>query len=653
MLDPKSESEFGVDYTRRYTTVLDVGDQPTDAIVPACLLNEIPGEGSVVTTDDGGKPWYDPGNAGDTVSIAVTFNHPLITPLGLAPYIPLQARRSAVNEAFRVARATDALLSANPIGPRRNRPPVAIAKFFGEPENVTEKTYTFTTQQELYDIRFDGTSSYDRDGTIAKYEWYVDGVLYRSGAAEGMPTLQLTPGTHLIALIVTDNEGAVSREDTLRVTVSGPATNTPTNTPRPTATATPTTPPFSCDLITAGQLSFFGNRVFVQFQNDNVFDTVLTRVDLHWRRAAGYPNLAVVGMALDGIIHWSGNDENPGTDTNADVPTPSEVFLNADRTVYAQSTMTWEGVFGNPSNINLATVMTIYDFANTVFYFDNPTNGQPDPCPVPLVLPTPTPSPTFSANQPTNTATWTPDCASSQVSVRFLRWDTFGVMVLEVVNRRNTTAIMTDFSINWIQRSPGIMVLERVTVGGSGPADTVTPTTVVWDSGSASQDANPPTVGGSTSVTNGIREGNWRTNYTFPPNSVTPMYVDFGGTTTTLPTSFGVAPSDFNGTWFQIGCGANGGDGNGNGNGNGDSGRINLFNQNTPVPTNTPGPTVPPPPTFTPSRTWTPGPPTNTPRPSTPTSTPRASNTPIPPPPPTLPPSATPREQCGPDGECM
>ncbi len=51
------------------------------------------------------RPWLDAGGPGDTVYIVVTFNHPLITPLGLAAFLPLQARRVAVNEAFRSPRA--------------------------------------------------------------------------------------------------------------------------------------------------------------------------------------------------------------------------------------------------------------------------------------------------------------------------------------------------------------------------------------------------------------------------------------------------------------------------------------------------------------------------------------------------------------------
>ncbi len=660
MQNEESTEFFNGGGGRRYISLRDVNearDLNTSPLVPAperapiCVLNEVPPPTSDSTVNTG-KPWYDPGNAGDTVTVIVTFNHPLITPLGLAPYIPLQARRSAVNESFRVANATDALLGASPTGPRRNRPPRADVRgvdpsnaLMAENAPVTRLTDAAGT---MLFITLDGrqgvTNTNDPDGQIVRYLWTIGGVTYADGdaATAGRPSLQLGPGTYTVVLTVYDNDGATD-EDEIIVTINTPATFTPvppTNTPLPSTTPLP---PFSCSLITASDITFFANRVFVQFHNANVQDVVLTRADMHWRLNGSYPDMYVSAFAMDGIIHWQGQDRNPSTDTNADVPSPSDIFLNAERTLYADSTITWEAVFANgPNPLNAG--MTIYDFAGSVFYFSNPTGQQPNPCPVPLFMPTPTPSPTFSANQPTNTVTWTPDCASSQVSVSFVRWDTFGVVVLQVANRRNTTAIMTDFGISWVQRAPGVMTLERVTVGGAGPADSVTPTVQVWNSGSASQDASPPTIGGTTAASATGREGNWLTNYTFPPNSVTPLYIDFGGTTTTLPSGFGAVPSDFNGTWFQIGCNTGGGGSGGGGGGNND-GRINLFNEATPVPTNTRGPTQPPPPTFTPSRTFTPGPPTRTPTPRPPTNTPSASNTPLPSPTNTLPPTSTPRVQ--------
>jgi len=54
-----------------------------------------------------GKNQYDAGGPGDAVEIVVFFNHPLITPLGLADYIQLQARRVMINESFRSTRVVN------------------------------------------------------------------------------------------------------------------------------------------------------------------------------------------------------------------------------------------------------------------------------------------------------------------------------------------------------------------------------------------------------------------------------------------------------------------------------------------------------------------------------------------------------------------
>jgi hypothetical protein len=43
----------------------------------------------------------DPGGPGEAVTIVVTFNHPLITPLGLTEYVRLRATRTMINESFR------------------------------------------------------------------------------------------------------------------------------------------------------------------------------------------------------------------------------------------------------------------------------------------------------------------------------------------------------------------------------------------------------------------------------------------------------------------------------------------------------------------------------------------------------------------------
>ncbi len=633
----RNSSRSNPDAPRRYISVADANDVPAGGVdnrAPVCVMNEIPASSVVGATRNGGKPWLDPGGPGDSVFIVVSFNHPLITPLGLSPYLPLQARRTAVNEAFRVVGLDVAIPPSGITGERPNQAPIADA---GPNQTLLLTALTDPDGDGLVEVQLDGSASRDPDGEIVLYRWVrMDtGAVLCEGARAlcEKPRVLLPAGDFTLRLTVVDDDTAEDFDD-MTVSISMPdptATNTATVTPTLTSTAPP---PFSCDLITVGDISFYNNRVYIQIDNQNVFDSVLTNVALNWRKVPAFANMYLSGMFLNGIAHWAGVDRDPPTRTNADPSTPPGVFQAADRSIYALTTMTWEGVFANGPGL-LTDFMTQYDFEGSEFRFHNPTGPE---CVITLILPTPTPSPTVDVSRPTNTPTWTPDCASSEIQVRFVEFRTFGVVVLEVENRRNAVAPMTDFQFNWIQRAPGIMTLEALYVGGSGPADTVTPTVKVWQSGSTTQDANPPTTGGSTSVTQGQREGTWLTDYTFPPNSLTRMYVDFGGTAMTIQSQFNVQKSDFNGSWFQIGCGSSGSSGGGGSGGSGgggggsSSGRINLFNEATPAPTNTPGPTNTPRPTDTPGPTSTPAPPTNTPLPPTITNTPKPSNTPAPPP---------------------
>lgn len=98
----------------RFATQITGGGLAPAGFSPACVLNEYPGtaraaDGWTANTrdagDNNGTTWLDAGGPGDTITIVITFNHPLVTPLGLASYLPLQARRTAVNEAFRAPRS--------------------------------------------------------------------------------------------------------------------------------------------------------------------------------------------------------------------------------------------------------------------------------------------------------------------------------------------------------------------------------------------------------------------------------------------------------------------------------------------------------------------------------------------------------------------
>ncbi len=87
-----------------------------DPWAPSCLLNENPNPMPSGGFNNAGTPWMDPGGPEDTVYVTVSFNHPLITPLGIAPYIPLQARRSAIIETFRTSGNRQGTIFGPPIG---------------------------------------------------------------------------------------------------------------------------------------------------------------------------------------------------------------------------------------------------------------------------------------------------------------------------------------------------------------------------------------------------------------------------------------------------------------------------------------------------------------------------------------------------------
>lgn len=521
---------------------------------PSCLLNEIPEAGPGVL-NNAGKPWMDPGGPGDTVSIVITFNHPLITPLGIAPYIVIQARRTAIVEAFRAASVRSALGGG---------PPVDALEPTDTPFPTDTPAPTFTP----------------------------------------IPTRTLPP----------------------------PASITPSTTP---------IPPFTCSLITANNFRVNGGRIEADIRNQNGDATFLTRVVVKWPTILDFQQMNLFEMALNESPHWRGNDyedinaQTNTTDTNTDASNPPNFFVNTselDRTIASNDTGSWSATF-NSGPTFLQQYVSISDFAGTTFYLYNPL--QPNtPCAIQLTLPTKTPTPDPRVVG-TNTPTYTPDCASSLLSVRWGGFDAFGLVRLEVRNERRAVAILSDFVIQWIQRAPGVLTLARVSaVAPLGQPNSVT----VWQSGSTSQDSTPPTSGRS--------EGTWVQNFTFdagaPGNpSVTNLYLDFDGVGGLL-SDIGVTPSDFNNTNFRLSCGATGGATSGPGGGP-PTGTINLGDAPTPAPTNTRGPTNTPLPTLTPSKTFTPSPPTNTPT-IGPSNTPRpATNTPLPPtatvprPPPTLP----------------
>jgi hypothetical protein len=94
---------------------------PHNYPAPFCSLNEIPAVGNdnqprPDALDNHNYRWFDVGGPGDRITVFIKFNHPLITPLNLAQYVPLQSRRSSVNESFRAPKAVGAFQRSIPPG---------------------------------------------------------------------------------------------------------------------------------------------------------------------------------------------------------------------------------------------------------------------------------------------------------------------------------------------------------------------------------------------------------------------------------------------------------------------------------------------------------------------------------------------------------
>lgn len=89
-----------------------------------------------------------------------------------------------------------------------NQPPVAIA------------TASVTSGDAVLDVNFDGSASYDPDGTIARYVWeFGDG----SPAFTPLATHRYRlPGTYVARLTVMDNNGETDVSDTITIVVGAP-----------------------------------------------------------------------------------------------------------------------------------------------------------------------------------------------------------------------------------------------------------------------------------------------------------------------------------------------------------------------------------------------------------------------------------------------
>lgn len=126
---------------------------------------------------------------GKTISWTITEERPLDITLTVVDRAETSLSRASTRHSIRV-----------------NQPPIANA---GSDKHVSPSN----------PVTYDGSSSYDRDGSIEYYEWIFPGNII----AEGVVVQQAIdePGLHDVVLRVTDNEGAVGH-DTMQVRVNYP-----------------------------------------------------------------------------------------------------------------------------------------------------------------------------------------------------------------------------------------------------------------------------------------------------------------------------------------------------------------------------------------------------------------------------------------------
>jgi hypothetical protein len=598
----------------RFATVLEADDSSVGAdarYAPACLLNEDRFDDSIGVSNTG-RPWIDPGGPGDGITLVVTFNHPLVTPLGLSPYLQLQARRTAVNESFRAADAVTTLPFPS-TAPGGESPIVPTTTGPDPSDDPTLEVVPSCGINNEYVFEITNNSFQDMETAVQIRIYNDTDAIIQTDQLDPIPAGLTATKTYAIA--VSPIRFEVDQPNGIDVVTLIDLDCIPE----------PTVPPvFDCDLIeiptALGQplYGMAGPDFQVQFINQNVMPTRLLEVQLNWATIPAYPGMFPWQMQMARSTYWV-NPAGASTDPLVVNQLTQGFFPGATPVLLSGVTNQWSITFAN-GPVRLSQFLSNYAFDGTTFVFENPDDGST--CEFVLDIPEPTITPTLDPNAEQPTATPTPACQPGMLEVNFQSFEIFGVVRVQITNRRNVVATMTGFDINWIQRdSNSNLYLRRMRAGGSNPEIG----TLIWESGATGQDNSPPTTASS-----GGGEGVWGLNYNFPPNSTTNLWLDYDGGvgSSSLQTVYLASLADFNGSSFEFimpQCAANAG-----GPGSITVEQVTPPVQSTPPPTNTnaPPPTQP---------NWT-----NTPRP--PTSIPPTAGPPTPIPPTNPPPTAAPTD---------
>lgn len=491
----------------RFHMVFDASDIPSGYPYlfepPFCMLNEVPPEAigdDEPRVDNAGMPWIDAGGPGDRISVIVTFNHPLITPLFDFSHFTMQARRSGVNETFRTSRALNAVQGGAPQaalipdppsdftppdddpgdddpGPTEESEPTAETTPEPEPpfepdpfdcEALTISDITFV--QNAVEFRITNTSFHNATLRTVNLAW---------DQPSAWPNMMLQSSA------LNNEVHWTGFQDTSPILMSDP-----------------------------------GN-----FNSDEL------RL---WRRA---------GREVFG---------SEATGQSESVSTYRATFINVGGNVLAYNAVT------NPDGLRAV------DFADTQLTFTSPTSPVNCTITIRDHIPptdqtsgTATPDPTPIVDD------FVPDCAAD-VIVSFSAFQSFGVVRLRVDNYRNVPSPLMGFDLFWFDHNPeppfsqyeipsqapgvtaiGQLQLEEVIagpIGGSGAFGTGA--VPVW--------RGPDNASTTVNEPGDRRDGSWLRNYEVPALSSAYIYLNFTGTPLRLDQAFDMESWMFSGQfWFD------------------------------------------------------------------------------------------------------
>lgn len=582
-LDAESTGFDPLSPRQRFVTVYEESSIPAgvamDYAPPYCMLNEqnpdvwvdpdtrtdLQPIGARDVPANFGRRWLDAGGPGDRVTVFITFNHPLITPLGLAEYVKMEARRSGVNESFRSARALNAVQGSPPGQGDKDTPtpiPTDTPVDTPIPPTATDRPTDIPPPTAT-----DEPASFDCDAL-----WIGNMRFYQQRA--------------LVEINNAGNPGWTTQLRYLKVRWIDPYD-------------------YQDALLTFAGMGpdvFWEGRLESDLNPTELLD--IWDGD-QFKLGAG-----------DWML-----DTSEFTD-----PADLDRWATADKRVYGGEIKDLQLVFQNAGL--LQDTMEEWMFTGTEIRFVHPQyptdpgrdcikriNNDVD------VVPDDTPIPDFETEE------LPPDCINVAMDVEWGGFDIYGVVKLTLINDRDVPSPLLGFNITYPDPvhagfTSSKWYLNKITIGGTDAEDP--DGWLLWSNGDPPWVENPrgpkTLTEGGASVNMNQGDGYYysvgeefeiisqdggdpittqfeNVAYMMPPHTSATMYLQFNGTPLRPDSAWAWGQWSFYGTYFDFGCEYRGDGGSGPGYGRLDRGRIRLDDAPRPNPTDIPAPTDPPRPT--------------------------------------------------------